>query len=117
MYDFDGDSLEKLKQLRESGIEPYPHNVSVKHTIQNVLEQIGDRSKEELALDETEVSIAGRLMFKNEMGKAGFARIQDRSGLVQVYLRKNTIGEAAFEAWKKTSLGDHIAVTGRFMRT
>ena len=117
MYKFDAESLEKLKQLREAGIEPYPHSISTSHTIVDVLAQIGDRTKEELNEDETTVTIAGRLMFKNEMGKAGFARIQDRTGLIQVYLRKNTIGEDAFSSWKKTSLGDHIAITGRFMKT
>ena len=48
MYDFDADSLEKLKQLRESGIEPYPHNIQVSHTIEETLSLIGDREKEEL---------------------------------------------------------------------
>ena len=110
MYHFDTDKLERLADLRNEGIEPYPHHISVSHTIAETLECIGDRDKETLTNDETVVSIGGRLMFKNEMGKAGFARIQDRSGVMQVYLRKNTIGDAAFDAWKKASIGDHIVV-------
>ena len=117
MYHFDADRLERLAELRETGIEPYPHHIQISHTISEALSLIGDRDKEALAEDETTVTIAGRLMFKNEMGKAGFARIQDRSGVMQVYLRKNTIGDEAFEAWKKSSIGDHISVKGGFMRT
>ena len=117
MYEFDDDRIARLEELRAGGIEPYPHGLHISHSLQAVLELIGERSKEELTQDETVVTIAGRLMFKNEMGKAGFARIQDEQGSLQVYLRKNMIGEEAFEAWKKSSLGDHIHISGRFMRT
>ena len=117
MYDFDKEQIARLEDLREQGIEPYPHNLSISNSLQEVLDMIGERSKEELSQDETSVTIAGRLMFKNEMGKAGFARIQDEQSMIQIYLRKNTIGEEAFVAWKKSSLGDHIHISGRFMRT
>ena len=117
MYDFDKEQIERLKDLRDQGIEPYPHNLSISHSLQEVQDMMGERSKEELSQDETTVTIAGRLMFKNEMGKAGFARIQDEQSTIQIYLRKNTIGEEAFLSWKKSSLGDHIHVSGRFMRT
>ena len=117
MYEFDADRLARLDELRAQGIEPYPHNLTTSHSIVDILDLIGERSKEELTEDETVVTLAGRLMFKNEMGKAGFARIQDGEGVIQVYLRKNLIGEEAFLAWKKTSLGDHIHISGRFMRT
>ena len=117
MYEFDESRLEKIAALREEGIEPYPHNLAVEHTAAQAVEMMGDRDNESLAADETEVTVAGRLMFRNLMGKAGFARIQDRSGRVQVYVRKNTVGDEAFAIWKRLDLGDHIRVTGRFMRT
>ena len=117
MYEFDEERIGRLKELREEGIEPYPHGLSVTHSLSDVLGLIADRSKEDLAEDETVVTIAGRLMFKNEMGKAGFARIQDEMGALQIYLQKSMIGDSAFEAWKKTSIGDHIHVQGRLMRT
>ena len=56
-------------------------------------------------------------MFRNLMGKAGFARIQDRSGRIQVYINKKNIGDEAFAVWKKLDVGDHIHVRGGFMRT
>jgi lysyl-tRNA synthetase class 2 len=117
MYEFDADRLAKVDRLRESGIEPYPHGFKVTHTTAEARELMGDRDGEALAADDTEVVIAGRLMARNLMGKAGFARIQDRTGRVQVYVKKNNIGEAAFELWKRLDLGDHVHVSGTFMRT
>ena len=118
MYDFDPERMARLSELREEGIQPYPHNLHISHSLLQVQNLIGERTKEELSTDETVVTIAGRMMFKNEMGKAGFARIQDRtSTIMQVYINKKLIGEDSFSVWKKCSLGDHIHVTGRFMRT
>jgi len=117
MYEFDESRQEKIAGLREEGIEPYPHNLSVTHTAAEAVALMGDRENEALAEDPTEVTVAGRLMFRNLMGKAGFARIQDRSGRVQVYLKKNTIGEEAFAIWKKLDVGDHVHIRGKFMRT
>jgi lysyl-tRNA synthetase class 2 len=117
MYEFDDSRLEKLATMREEGAEPYPHNLSVTHTAAEVVSMMGDRDNETLSADPTEVTVAGRLMFRNLMGKAGFARIQDRTGRVQIYVKKNIIGEDAFATWKRLDVGDHIHVTGRFMRT
>jgi lysyl-tRNA synthetase class 2 len=117
MYEFDESRLEKVASLREDGIEPYPHNLTVLHTAAQAIEMIGERDNETLSEDTTEVTIAGRLMFRNLMGKAGFARIQDRSGRIQVYVKKNIIGDDAFAIWKRLDVGDHVHVTGRFMRT
>jgi len=117
MYEFDDSRLEKVASMREEGVEPYPHNLSVTHTAAEAVAMMGDRDNETLAEDPTEVTIAGRLMFRNLMGKAGFARIQDRSGRIQVYVKKNILGEDAFAVWKKLDVGDHIHITGRFMRT
>ena len=114
-------SLIQIKKLdwqeEPKGIEPYPHNISVSNVITQVLEIIGDRSKEELESEAATFSIAGRMMLKRGKGKAGFATIQDRSGSIQIYVRKNDVGEDAFAAWKATSLGDWVRVEGGVMRT
>ncbi len=117
MYTFDPDRIAKLAALREAGIEPFPHNLRITDTTADVLTIIGEREGAELEADETVLTLAGRLMFKNEMGRAGFARIQDRAGRIQVFIKKNDVGEEAFEGWKKLDIGDHIHVTGRLMRT
>ncbi|MFT4975315.1 MAG: lysyl-tRNA synthetase class 2 [Myxococcota bacterium] len=118
MYEFDDERIEKVAALREAGVKPYPHGLSVTHTTAEVQALIGERPSDELDADESEVTIAGRLMFRNLMGKAGFARIQDSTGRIQVYIKKNIIGAEPFdEIWKKLDIGDHIHVTGQLMRT
>ena len=106
MYEFDDSRLEKLATMRDEGVAPYPHNLSVTHTATEAVAMMGDRDNDTLAEDETVVTVAGRLMFRNLMGKAGFARIQDRSGRVQIYVKKNIIGEEAFATFTEDGLGD-----------
>jgi len=136
MYTFDKDRIEKVQAFREGGINPYPHGLHVTHTCAEVIALIGDRSAEELKTDDTQVTLAGRLRFRNKMGKAGFGRIQDRSGRLQFYVRRDTSEAQACDAddpknqgfhvispddfnavWKKLDIGDHVHITGRLMRT
>ncbi len=117
MFEFDPSRVEKIAALREAGIAPYPNGFPVENVLSEVLEAAGDRDNEALEADESRFVVAGRLRFKNEMGKAGFARIQDRSGRLQIYVKKNIIGEEAFLTWKKLDLGDWVWVRGSLMRT
>lgn len=117
MYTFDSDKTDRLTELRAQGIEPYPHNLRVDNVIADVLAVIGERSKEALESETQTFSVAGRMMLKRGKGKAGFATIQDRSGSIQIYVRKNDVGEEAFAAWKATSLGDWVQLEGGVMRT
>ncbi|MFT5683283.1 MAG: lysyl-tRNA synthetase class 2 [Myxococcota bacterium] len=117
MYTFDPDRIAKLAALREAGIEPFPHNLRVANTIAEVRALIGERDSATLGADETVVTIAGRLMSKRDHGKTFFAEIQDRSGRIQVFVKMKIIGEESFTAWKTFDQGDHIHVSGRFMRT
>ncbi|MCB9759364.1 MAG: lysine--tRNA ligase [Alphaproteobacteria bacterium] len=118
MYEFDPKRLEKLAALRDSGIAPYPNGLPVTHALSDVIEAAGDRPDEVLAEDTRVFTVAGRLRFKNEMGRAGFARIQDQSGRLQIYVRKNLVGPERFaDVWKKLDLGDQVWVAGTLMRT
>ena len=117
MYEFGVDRLARLAELRAEGINPYPHNLHTANTVAQVIEAIGEREKAELAEDESVFTIAGRVMFKRGKGKAGFANIQDRTGSIQIYVRKNLVGDEAFLAWNKMSLGDVVHLSGRLMRT
>jgi lysyl-tRNA synthetase class 2 len=118
MYEFEEKRLEKLAAMRAAGLAVYPHGLHITHSTAAVEALIAGRGAEELAADTTEVVLAGRLMFKNEMGKAGFARVQDAFGRMQLYVRKNDLGEATFdEVWKKLDLGDHVWARGRLMVT
>ena len=104
--------IEKLKALREKGINPYPsaaydqshHSNEIVHKFRDL--QPGEH-KEDVA-----VSVAGRLMTIRDMGKSVFAHIQDGKGKIQIYIRKDSLGEAAFEVFKLLDLGDIIGVKG-----
>ena len=65
----------------------------------------------------TEVSVAGRMMTKRGKGKAGFAHLQDREGQIQIYVRKDQVGDEAYELFKHADLGDFFGVTGQIMKT
>ena len=65
----------------------------------------------------TEVSIAGRMLFKRVMGKASFANLQDRDGRIQIYVSRNDLGDDAYAAFKRLDIGDIIGVKGFPFRT
>ena len=118
MYTFDPERLAKLEALRAEGINPYPTgrppNLSAAEA--HKLGEGRDTTEELVELG-ADFRVAGRLMFKNDMGKAGFGRVLDRSGRLQVYVKKDLVGEADFAVWKKLDLGDHLEVEGSLMRT
>ena len=63
------------------------------------------------------VKVAGRIMTKRRQGKAGFMHIQDVDGQIQIYVRKDVIGEEAYEVFKKSDLGDIVGIEGKVMKT
>jgi len=106
MFDFDRAQLDKLEQLRELGIEPYPNNFEINDTVNNVRTFGEEQSFSVLESLEQEFTIAGRLRFKNEMGKLGFGRIEDQFGRIQIGIRKNEVPPESFLVWKKLDVGD-----------
>ena len=102
---------------KERCINPYPHYLKITNTLSDARALMGDREKADLEADETTVTVAGRIMFKRAMGKAGFAHIQDRSDKLQIYINKKVVGEEAFAAWKSCAMGDHVHITATLMRT
>ncbi len=108
---------EKLEQIIDQGIDPFGGKFTRTH-VANELKELYDRySKEELEEKEEKVTIAGRMMTKRGKGKAGFAHIQDISGQIQLYVRKDKIGEEAYEIFKSSDMGDIIGVTGIMFKT
>ena len=108
---------EKLEFLKEKGIAPFGHRYDRTHKsgdIRNAYEQC---SKEELEEMQVNVKIAGRIMTKRMMGKAGFMHMQDLDGQIQVYVRKDAIGDEMFEVFKKADLGDIVGIEGEVMKT
>jgi lysyl-tRNA synthetase class 2 len=102
----------KLSKLRELGVQPYPYRWDPDHSAAEVISGF-DRLSEA----KTEVSLAGRLMSRREHGKTQFGHIQDASGRIQVYLRKDTIGEDVFARLALLDIGDMVGVRGEVFRT
>ncbi|MGT2666921.1 lysine--tRNA ligase [Streptococcus rifensis] len=108
---------EKMTNLAEQGIDPFGKRFERTANSAQLKEKFADADKEALeALGET-ATIAGRLMTKRGKGKAGFAHLQDREGQIQIYVRKDDVGEEAYEIFKKADLGDFLGVEGDVMRT
>jgi lysyl-tRNA synthetase class 2 len=102
---------EKLKELQDGGNDPYQIvRYNQTHHAGEILENFE-------TLENQHVSIAGRILSKRIMGKASFAHIYDVSGKIQIYVRKDELGDAAYDAFKRMDIGDIVGVTGEVFRT
>ena len=102
---------DKLKELQESGNDPF---TITRYVVDNDSANIKDNFD---ALEGQEVSLAGRLMSKRGMGKVSFCDLQDKSGRIQLYARKDEMDEAEYNRFKKYDIGDIVGVHGVVFRT
>jgi len=102
--------LDKLGELRESGIDPFGSRFE-RDCQAGIIHADFDN------LEGATVKIAGRIMSKRRHGKAGFANLQDLSGDIQLYFRKDDLAEGQYELFKKLDLGDILGVEGTVFRT
>jgi lysyl-tRNA synthetase class 2 len=109
--------IEKMQALKDKGIEPFGSAFERTHRSSDIVSAYGDRSKEELADLDQKAIIAGRIMTKRDMGKAGFMHLKDRDGQMQVYLRKDALTEEEFNLFLEADLGDIFGVEGTIFRT
>jgi lysyl-tRNA synthetase class 2 len=109
--------LEKLKQIEALGQLAYPTKYDFTHTIPSVLEKFTAHAAEELENPRVNVRVAGRIMAIRLMGKAGFAHLQQDGQRLQIYVKKDAVGEKVFELYKLLDLGDHIGASGYLFRT
>jgi lysyl-tRNA synthetase class 2 len=107
----------KLDALRKLGVDPFGKKYERTHNAGEILSVYTDKSTEELDELNVEVVIAGRIMQKRNMGKASFAHIQDLTGKIQVYVRKDHIGDVMYEAFDLLDIGDLIGVKGHVFKT
>ena len=105
----------KLARQREAGIA-YPNDFRRDALAGDLHATFGAHSNESLEAHPVRVRVAGRMMFKRVMGKASFAKLQDASGQLQVYLQSNVLGDA-YEEFKGWDVGDIVAAEGTLMRT
>jgi lysyl-tRNA synthetase, class II len=108
---------EKLKQIEALGQSAYPNSFSATHAIDKIRELYDAATGEALEAERIAVTVAGRIMAIRAQGKAGFAQLQQNGQRLQIYVRKDAVGDQAFELYKLLDLGDHIGVSGYLFRT
>ncbi len=108
--------LKKLQELKQAGIDPFGGAFEAVHHASEIPDKYGGTPKEELESDPPVFVIAGRIVAMRDFGKAAFAHVQDSSGKIQVYFRKDILGNA-FSVVKKLDIGDIVGIKGRLFRT
>ena len=108
---------DKLKKIEALGQESYPRRYDFTQTIPHILGEYSAKGAEELEASRVTVRVAGRVMAIRLMGKAGFAHLQQNGQRLQIYVKKDAVGEKGFELYKLLDLGDHIGVAGYLFRT
>jgi len=107
---------EKADKMRSIGVDPYPARVKIDNKIAQVRTKFEYLQKEESATDQ--VTIAGRMMSRRDMGKASFIDIEDGTGRIQVYIRSDQVGADSFKIFKEISdLSDFVCISGSLFRT
>ena len=102
---------DKLAALRAEGRDPFQETkFDVTHHAQDIKDNFD-------ALEGSEVRVAGRLMSKRGMGKVSFCDLQDKSGRIQLYARKDEMDEEEYNRFKKYDIGDIVGVEGEVFRT
>ena len=109
--------IAKLEKYRELGIDPFGQAYNVSWKSQDIKNKYKQYTHEELEAMNVEVSVAGRIMFIRKMGKASFFSIQDRDGYIQIYIRKDVVGEEAYNLFKLADIGDIVGIKGTVMVT
>ncbi len=108
---------QKLTKLKEAGHPLYPNDFNPTGTTAEVLAEFGDLSAAELTAVSKSPRLAGRIMGVRRMGKASFFHIQDRGGRLQVYARKDRLGESGYALFQTMDVGDIVGVWGHLFRT
>ncbi len=108
---------QKMEHLKEKGIDPFSDGFKPESLSLDLFDSYNENTKEELEAIDKHTSVAGRVMTKRVMGKAGFIHLQDTKGQIQIYIRKNDVGDDAFAYFEELDLGDIIGVNGTVFKT
>lgn len=106
---------QKMEELKNRGIKPFGERFDRTFNSKTLKEKFKDYTldrKDELEALVYKVSVAGRIMTKRRQGKAGFMHIQDREGLLQIYVRFDNVGEFDYETFKASDIGDIVGIEG-----
>ena len=102
--------LEKLEELKKMGIDPYPHKYSPTHFSSEIIIDFSNLNKQN-------VDVAGRIMSIRKMGKASFFDIQDSLGKIQIFIKKDEIGDKYYNHFNLLDIGDYVGVFGYVFKT
>jgi lysyl-tRNA synthetase class 2 len=115
LSDLERERLNKVERLRARGVEPYPARVQRTHT---AAEAVAAYEAAEPSGAAVKATVTGRLVLFRAMGKASFAHVEDGSGRLQLYFRKDAVGDEAYEMIQKdVDLGDFLEASGALFRT
>ncbi|MDY0313261.1 MAG: lysine--tRNA ligase [Desulfobacterales bacterium] len=106
----------KLESLRAAGINPFPNGFKPTHDVSDLRAAI-EATPGTLSEAAPVFTVAGRIMAINRFGKAAFIRLRDRTGQIQAYLRKDRVGEAAYDLFKQIDIGDFVGIAGGLFQT
>lgn len=109
--------LEKLHALQDGGLRPFGTRFPTTHTLETILQSYTDSTKEELEGTPISCTVAGRIVAMRRFGKAAFAALQEEGHRLQVYLKKDLLGDQSYELSQSFDLGDWIGVEGKLFRT
>jgi lysyl-tRNA synthetase class 2 len=107
----------KAEKLKSTGVNLYPAGYHTDITISEAVENFGQMDAETLERDSNTYSVAGRIVALRNFGKACFIHIQDRTGRIQSYIRKDKVSDEEFKVFKLMDIGDFIGIKGPFFRT
>jgi lysyl-tRNA synthetase class 2 len=108
---------QKLQEIEALGQPAYRNHYDFTHTIPQILAGYSDKTAEQLENPRLNVRVAGRIMAIRLMGKAGFSHLQQGGQRLQIYVKKDAVGDKGFELFRLLDLGDHIGVSGYLFRT
>src|SRR5699024_3766563 len=108
---------DKLTTYRDQGVDPFGGKFVRSHLTDELIDTYDQFSKEKVEDKEDVVTIAGRGMTKRGRGTAGFAHMQDIQGQIQIYVRKDTVGDDAYDVFKTLDMGDIVGIKGKMFKT
>jgi len=108
---------QKLQQIEALGQPAYPHRFSPTHQLPDILANYAASTGEQLEASRIDVTVAGRLVAIRVMGKASFAHLQQAGEKLQIYIKKDAVGDNLWDLFKLLDIGDHVGVRGYLFRT
>src|SRR5262249_16360730 len=106
-----------FEELQKLGVPAYPHAFGRTHTVSELAERYGNATGEALEADKVRTRTAGRVLAIRSFGKANFLAISDGKSRIQIYVRKDSLSERDFAAFKLLDFGDFVGVEGHLFRT